>query len=65
MTPVQVDWLTLLFCALGLPALLIGYSLGRSAVRRGEPMPGRAKATQGVGMALLLSVALMHMLWGG
>jgi len=64
MTPVQVDWLTLLLCALGLPALLIGFRAGFPAVRRGERMPSWVRATQGVGATLLMAVALINMLWG-
>ncbi|ARQ67753.1 hypothetical protein [Streptomyces marincola] len=65
MTPVQVDWLTLLLGPLAAAMLLTALVAGRSAIKRGEPTPGWSKAVQGVGMIFVLSVAVINMAWGG
>lgn len=63
MTPVQINWLTLLFAPIGVVALLVAFSAARSAAKRGEPMPGWGKAVQGVGVAFVLVVAFVNMAW--
>ncbi|MDN3056029.1 hypothetical protein PH213_16025 [Streptomyces sp. SRF1] len=64
MTPVHVDWLSLVFGPLALIALWSAFFAQRAAARRGESAPGWGKAVQGVGMVLLLLVALSNMVWG-
>ncbi|MBA6441019.1 MULTISPECIES: hypothetical protein [Streptomyces] len=64
MTPVQVDWLSIVLGPLALVALAFAFSAQRSAVKRGESMPGWGKAAQGVGIAFVLFVALSNMMWG-
>lgn len=61
MTPVQVNWLTLVLAPLSVVGLLVAFVAARSAAGRGEPMPGWAKAVQGVAVAFVLLVAVMNM----
>ncbi|MFJ8754924.1 hypothetical protein ACIREO_37290 [Streptomyces sp. NPDC102441] len=61
MTPVQVDWLSVLLGPVVIVALLVAFFAGRSASKAGEPMPGWGKAVQGVAIALALFVAFMNM----
>ncbi|MCQ8834823.1 hypothetical protein [Streptomyces malaysiensis] len=65
MTPVQVDWLSIVFGPLALIAFAFAFSAQRSASKRGESMPGWGKTVQGVGMGLVLFVAFSNMVWGG
>jgi hypothetical protein len=65
MTPVQVDWLSVLLGPIAIVALVLAFSARRSAAKKGEPMPDWGKGVQGVGMALVLFVALINMAWGG
>ncbi|MEU8873467.1 hypothetical protein AB0D24_20265 [Streptomyces javensis] len=64
MTPVQVDWLSIVLGPLALIALAFAFSAQRSAVKRGASIPGWGKAAQGVGIAFVLFVALSNMMWG-
>ena len=65
MTPVQVDWLSVLLGPIVIVALVVAFSAGRSATKTGEPMPSWGKAVQGVAIALVLFVAFINMAWGG
>ncbi|MFI1331113.1 hypothetical protein ACH4U7_13415 [Streptomyces sp. NPDC020845] len=65
MTPVQVDWLSVLLGPIVLVGLALAFFAARSASRRGEPMPGWGKAVQGVAIALAMFVAVANMTWGG
>ncbi|MGY0059020.1 hypothetical protein ACWY4P_21105 [Streptomyces sp. LZ34] len=65
MTPVQVDWLSLVLGPIVVVTLAIAFFAARSASKRGEPMPGWAKAVQGVGIAGALFVAFINMTGGG
>lgn len=65
MTPVQVDWLSVLLGPIVIVALVVAFSAGRSASKTGKPMPSWGKAVQGVAMALAIFVAFMNMAWGG
>ncbi|OPF78705.1 hypothetical protein VT50_0218265 [Streptomyces antioxidans] len=64
MTPVQVNWLSIVLGPIAVIALLSAFSAQRSAVKRGESMPGWGKAVQGVGIVFVLFVALSNMMWG-
>ncbi|MDO0913346.1 hypothetical protein QQM39_21610 [Streptomyces sp. DT2A-34] len=65
MTPVQVNWLTLVLAPLAVVGLVVAFTAARSAAKRGEPMPGWGKAVQGVAIAFVLLVALMNMTASG
>ncbi|MER5217780.1 hypothetical protein ABT063_46555 [Streptomyces sp. NPDC002838] len=65
MTPVQVDWLSVLLGPVVIVALVVAFSAARSASKTGEPMPHWGKVVQGVAIALALFVAFMNMAWGG
>ncbi|WP_369170759.1 hypothetical protein AB5J49_24475 [Streptomyces sp. R28] len=65
MTPVQINWLTLILAPLGVIGLLVAFTAARSAAGRGEPMPGWGKAVQGVAIAFVLLVALMNLAASG
>jgi hypothetical protein len=60
MTPVQVDWLTLLLAPFALVGLVVAFPAIRSAIKRGEPAPGWAKAVQGVAVTCALLIALLN-----
>ncbi|MEO3849390.1 hypothetical protein ABGB09_17410 [Streptomyces sp. B8F3] len=64
MTPVQVNWLSLVFGPVAVVLLLTALTANRSATRRGDRVPGWAKAAQGVGAVLVLCVAAANMAWG-
>ncbi|MBO3677259.1 hypothetical protein [Streptomyces sp. NEAU-YJ-81] len=64
MTPVQVDWLSIVFAPIGVIALVCAFFARRSSSQRDEPMPAWGKAVQGVGMVLVMCVALTNMMWG-
>ncbi|WBB57782.1 hypothetical protein O7599_19040 [Streptomyces sp. WMMC500] len=64
MTPVQVDWLSLVFGPVGIILILAAFFTARSAGRRGDRVPGWAKAAQAMGMVLVLCMALANMAWG-
>ncbi|BBJ41208.1 hypothetical protein SSPO_039260 [Streptomyces antimycoticus] len=64
MTPVQADWLSIVFAPIGVIALVTSFFARRSATRRGESMPAWGTAVQGVGMVLVMCVALINMTWG-
>lgn len=63
-TPVLVDWLTLLLAPVGVILLAVGFFAHRSAARAGTPAPGWGKAAQGVGIAVVMLIALIRLLWG-
>lgn len=65
MTPVQVDWLSILFGPIVVVALALAFFARRSTAKSGEPMPDWRKAAQGVGVALALFVAFINVVWGG
>ncbi|MDX3226110.1 hypothetical protein [Streptomyces sp. ME19-01-6] len=65
MTPVQVDWLSIVLGPLVLVTLAIAFFTARSASKRGEPMPGWGKVLQAVGITLAMLVAVANMTWGG
>lgn len=65
MTPVQVNWLTLLLAPLAVVGLVVAFTAARSAAKRGEPTPGWGKAVQGVAITLVLLVAFMNMAASG
>lgn len=52
MTPVQADWLTLLFAPMGVILLVIAFAATRSAAKSKAPLPVWCKVTQGGGMRL-------------
>ncbi|MFF6979172.1 hypothetical protein ACFZAV_15815 [Streptomyces sp. NPDC008343] len=60
MTPVQVNWLTLLFAPIAVIGLVVAFVAARSAAQRGEPAPGWGKAVQGVAIVLVMLVAFMN-----
>jgi hypothetical protein len=60
MTPVQVDWLTLLLAPFAVVGLLVALPAMRSAIKSGKPAPGWAKALQGVGITCALLIALLN-----
>ncbi|WP_328439607.1 hypothetical protein OHA71_25620 [Streptomyces sp. NBC_00444] len=60
MTPVQVDWLTLLLAPFALVGLVVAFPAIRSAIKRGEPAPGWAKGIQGVAVTCALLIALLN-----
>ncbi|MDT0266717.1 hypothetical protein RM844_10470 [Streptomyces sp. DSM 44915] len=65
MTAVQADWLTLLCAAVVVLTLPLAFGARRSALKRGEPMPGWGNALQGVGLVAVLLMALVNVVWGG
>ncbi|KUL33538.1 hypothetical protein [Streptomyces regalis] len=65
MTPVQVNWLTLVLAPLAVVGLVVAFTAARSAAKKGEPMPGWGKVVQGVAIAFVLLMALMNMAWSG
>ncbi|WP_407565856.1 hypothetical protein [Streptomyces sp. 184] len=65
MTPVQVDWLSLVFGPVVVILLLTAFFTARSAARKGDRVPGWTKAAQNVGIVLAVCVALANMAWGG
>ncbi|MDT0545887.1 MULTISPECIES: hypothetical protein [Streptomyces] len=65
MTPVQVDWLSVLLGPIVLVALAFAFFAARSASKRSEPMPGWGKVAQGVAIALAMFVAVANLVWGG
>ncbi|MES4900910.1 MULTISPECIES: hypothetical protein [unclassified Streptomyces] len=65
MTPVQVDWLSLLLGPLVVVTLMLAFFTARSASKRGEPMPRWGKVLQAVGITLAMLVAVANMAWGG
>ncbi|AZQ36131.1 hypothetical protein EJ357_23790 [Streptomyces cyaneochromogenes] len=60
MTPVQVNWLTLLLAPIAVVGLVVALGAKLSSSRRGEPMPGWANAVQGAAIAVVLLVAILN-----
>lgn len=65
LTPVQVDWLTLLLAPIVLISLGLAVFSRRSAANNGVPIPGWGKAAQGVGIVAAILLGLMQIIWGG
>lgn len=68
MSPVQVDWLSVVFA----PVIMISLGLAFVAARRksareegGPRLPTWGRVAQGIGVFSALFVGFIHVLWGG
>jgi hypothetical protein len=64
MTPVQADWLTLLFAPMGVILLVIAFAATRSAAKSKAPVPVWCKVTQGVGCVCVVLAGVVQLLAG-
>lgn len=61
--PVLVDWLILLLAPIGVALIAIAFFAQRSASKAGAPAPVWSKVAQGVGIAVVMLIALIQF-WG-
>ncbi|MFW6693625.1 hypothetical protein [Streptomyces sp. MAR4 CNX-425] len=64
MTPVQVSWLSIVFGSVGVVLLLASLTAKRPTTLGDDPVPGWAKTARGVGIVLVVCVALANLAWG-
>ncbi|SEP49808.1 hypothetical protein SAMN04489732_113208 [Amycolatopsis saalfeldensis] len=62
MNPVMIDWLSVVLGPIGCILLVVALVKTRSATKAGAPVPPWAKVAQGVGIALVLVLALLHLI---
>lgn len=65
MTPVQVDWLSVVLGPIALIALVVAVFGRRAAARTDRPTPGWTTGAQLTAVALAVFVAVINMAWGG